>query len=221
MLMNGIWRGYFGLALSAALAISTRHTAQAGTIGITFPVGTPVTTIYSPSYYQYVDVAGFRFTRQLGGIWINASDLDGAHPEGGGLYVAMMGVETTMRMSRIDGRPFGLVGMSVLETNNPTGLVLTIGARPHSGMPSSIEAEFPFDLNRRTYDYFDVNAQDEGFENVDFVTFVSIDSPFVDPANANFVLDRITVVVVPEPASAWLLALGLTGGWLLVHRMRK
>ena len=180
-----------------ALFVLPVLTSQIRAAEITFPVGTPVTTIFSPNYAQYVERDGFRFNKFLGSLSINSINYDGAHPGGGGLYVGAG--ETSLTMSRLDGQPFGLQSLTILETNNPTGLKLTLGARPHGGLPTDfIEEEFLFDLNTNTYDTFDVAATDPRFASVDYVTFISVESPFVDPSETNFVLDRV-VYSFPNP----------------------
>lgn len=159
---------------------------------VTFPAGTLVTAVYAPSYFQVVERDEFRFYKQLGGLSINAANYDGNHPSGGGLFVGIMGLETTVRMERVDGQPFSLEGVTILERNSPSGLALTLGAKPHGSAPGdSIEEEFAFDRNTSTYDTFDVLAVNDRFASVDYVTFVSVESPFVDPSATNYVIDRL------------------------------
>jgi hypothetical protein len=181
---------------------------------ITFPIGTPVTTTFDPFafFFQSVDRDGFRFRKQFGSLSINTIDYDGAHPQGGGLYVGDTNVGTTLWMSRLDGQPFGLLSLNILERNSTTGLRLTLGARPHGGSPfDSFEEEFPFDLDTTTYDTFDVAAADPRFASVDYVAFFSVESPLVDPSETNYIIDHATVSFVPEPVTPVFLALGFAG----------
>lgn len=161
-------------------------------VEISFPVATTVGNVFTPSYYQYVERDEFRFTKQFGGLSINAANYDGNHPTGGGLYVGIMGLETTLVMQRQDGQPFSLNSLTILERNSPTGLSLTLGAKPHGSLPGdSIEEEFAFDRDTATYDTFDVLAANDRFASVDYVTFVSVESPFVDPSATNYIIDSI------------------------------
>jgi hypothetical protein len=133
-------------------------------------------------------------------------------------------------MSRLDGQPFGLDSLSILERNGPTGLSLTLAARHHE-TGAFFEEEFPFDLNTTTYDTFNVAAADSRFASVDYVTFVSVESPFVDPSETNFIIDRAAIVLPgPNPVlgdyngngtvdaadyAVWRDTFGQTGGGLV------
>ena len=184
-------------SIAYAVLVTIALVAQTKANEITFPVGTPVTTVFTPNFAQYVDRDGFRFNKFLGSLSINSINYDGAHPGGGGLFVGAAGNETSLTMSRLDGQPFGIESLTILERNGPTGLALTLGARPHGGMPSDfIEQEFLFDLNTSTYDTFDIAAADPRFASVDYVTFISVESPFVDPSSTNYIIDRITYSAV-------------------------
>jgi hypothetical protein len=206
--------------ISAAVFIACMATVNLHADLVRFPVGTPVG--FSSDLFgtvRTVERNGFEFTMRNGLLSINPNNIDGAHPDGGGLFV-FHGEEQPLIFDRLDGQPFGLQSASILELNTTTGLRLTVAAI-HHGTGAFFEHEFSFDLNTTTYDTLDFAAVDPRFLSVRSVRFVSLESPLVDPSNTNYIIDSLSIV--PEPSFFWLFSFStlLQIGRRPIHKSRQ
>lgn len=175
-----------------ALAAATIATPARGTT-ITFPVGTPIATDYVGFLSQTVERDGFTFRRLYGGLWINTFSSGGLHPGGLGVGVLYEGATLPLGMGGVGSLPFSLEAVTILETDSPSGLMLTVvGHQP--GAATSFEVELPFDLDTTTYDSFDLLAADARFALVDSATF-EVKTEIISPGEEAYIVDAVVATI--------------------------
>ncbi|MCA9311598.1 MAG: hypothetical protein KDA21_10360 [Phycisphaerales bacterium] len=185
---QAMWR------VAGAAALMAAGLSPSAAEVITFPVGTPVAVDFGSLTYS-VRSGPFIFWR-FGSLYINTSTTGGLHA--GGLRVQPIDASEFLEILRFNagGAPFNFKAMSVIELNTTSGLQLIVTGRDHATQ-QLVEVELPFDRDTQTYDLFELaEAESPGFGNVDYVA-IQIESPFVDPVFAPYVIDWIDLEISP------------------------
>ncbi|MCA9010427.1 MAG: tandem-95 repeat protein [Planctomycetaceae bacterium] len=172
---------------------------------VTFPVGTSVNNIFNiGSMSSVVERNGYSFTMSgantYGLVSINNANVDGAHPDGGGLLMRQSDYgRYPVVVRRIDGQPFGIRTAAIREDSTASGLQIPIAGVSHeTGVAFSYD--FIFDRDPATFDIFDFAATDGRFLSVDYLVISPVESTVIEPIITTHIIDSLDLFTLSAPS---------------------